>query len=90
MGGNGQPSQDPQESIKLELPLPHVPQQTPHLIKRGFSLGIKRGCAKATVRVIRLAVSLWQLADMVTDWTNTLMCLHFAEVNKSLPHFRQP
>ena len=99
MGGNGEPSQDPQDAIKLELPLPHVPQHPTNLSiskterLRGFrdSLKKKLTCrsAKVTVRIIKLAVSLWQLADMVSDGLNTLMYLHFAEVKMRFLHFRQ-
>ena len=38
-------------------------------------------CTKVTIRIIKFAISLWQVADMVSDMLNTLKYLHFAEVN---------
>ena len=44
-------------------------------------------CSKVTVRVIKLVISLWMLADMITDAFNTKRYLFLARVSKKSNHF---
>ena len=49
--------------------------------KKSKKLTCSRSCCiKATVRFIKLAISMWQIADMVSDGLNTIKYLHYAEV----------
>ena len=38
------------------------------------------GCSKVTVRAIKLGISLWMVADLISDGFNTKKYLDYAEV----------
>ena len=38
------------------------------------------GCSKVTVRVVKFGISLWMIADMISDAINTKHYLDYARV----------
>ena len=93
----------PQDAIKLEcdgcpeVPQSQAPRQLSNLSKRARLRRLQSSlkekltcpCSKVTIRIIKLALSLWQLADIISDGVNTMMYLHYARVSIPLPIIRQ-
>ena len=96
MGGAGDlSSQDTRVAIKLQQSLssqpsePQAPLSKKERLQR-FPGSLKKrltcACSKGTYRFLALAVSLWQLADNISDGWSTYKYLHYAEV--SIRHLR--
>ena len=75
------------DSTEMEIEEPSELQQSQinrqRLLRQNASIKEKLTCecSKVTVRVIKLVISLWMVADMITDAFNTKRYLFLARVS---------
>jgi len=78
---NDIPSSD---STEMEIEEPSEPKQS-QINRQRQSASVKKKltykCSRVTVRVIKLIISLWMVADMITDAFNTKRYLFLARVS---------